>query len=106
MEDDVESEPLEEIEADGNKDQATDSRKNKSKREDKLSSCKLNRAMDDYDAWFWKIVALRTHTKPQDSYLKLVIANHCKTEQDTKEKKMVSVICHQNCMELAAKYLD
>jgi len=78
----------------------------KSKRKDKLSSGNLNVAMDDYDAWFWKIVALCTHTKLQDSYLKPVIANHCKTEQDKKAKKMASGICHQNCTELAARYLD
>jgi len=65
MEDDAESGPLEEIETDCNKDQASDSRKKKSKRKDNLSGEKFTRATRDYDAWFWKIVALCAHTKLQ-----------------------------------------
>ncbi len=62
--------------------------------------------MNDYDAWFQKIVALCSHTKPHDSHLKQVIANNCNIEQDKKTKKMASGIHCQNCMELAARYLD
>jgi len=47
MEDDADSGPPEEIEADGNKDQASDSGKKKSKRKDKLFSEKLTKAMED-----------------------------------------------------------
>jgi len=65
MEDDAESGPLEEIETDGNKHQASDSQTKKSKRKDKLSGEKLTRAMRDYDAWFQKIVELCAHTKLQ-----------------------------------------
>jgi len=71
----------------GNKDQTTDPGKKTNKRKDKLSHGKLNIATDDYDAWFWKIIALCTHTKMQDPYLKAAIANHCKTEQDKNAKR-------------------
>jgi len=104
MEDDADSGPLEEIETDGNKDQASSGKK-KSKRKDKLSGEKLTK---DYDAWFQKIIALHQHTKLQDSYLKQVIANHCNMEQVKKTMKIASGIrphC-QSCMELATRYLD
>jgi len=78
----------------------------KSKRKDKLSDRKLIKAMNDYDAWFWKIVELWTHTKLHDSHLKQVIANHCNKEQDKKTKKMATGILCQNCTELAARYLE
>jgi len=77
--DDAQSGLLEEIETDGNIDQASDFRKKKSKRKDKLSGEKMTLAMEDYDAWFQKIVALCAHTKLHDSHLKQVIANNCNT---------------------------
>jgi len=40
--------------------------------------------MKNYDAWFQKFLALHTCIKLEESYLKLVIANHCKMEQDKK----------------------
>jgi len=43
--------------------------------------------MEDYDAWFQKFLALCTCIKLEDSYLKPVIANHCKSEQDKKAKR-------------------
>jgi len=76
MEDDAESGLPDEIETDGNK----DSREKKSMRKDKLSREKLTKAMEDYDAWFWKIVALHAHTKLHDLHLKQLIANHCNME--------------------------
>jgi len=52
----------------------------------------LNGAMDSYDVWFQKLFALCWQFKPEESYLKLVIENHWKTEQEKKAKKMVSGI--------------
>jgi len=107
IEDDTESGVPEEIDTSHSKDQASDSGKKKSYRKDKLSGEKLTVAMEKYDGWFRRIVALRAHIKPHDSYLKQVIANHCNKEQEKKAKKASSASRpRQNCTELATTYLE
>jgi len=86
IEDDAESGLPEEIDTNHNKDQASDSRKKKSYRKDKLSGEKLTLAMEKYDAWFQRIVEFHAHIKPHDSHLKQVIANHCNREQEKTKK--------------------
>jgi len=86
IEDDTESGPPEEIETDASKDQASDSRRKKSKQKGKISKRKLNKALNDYKCMLPKNYCT-PHTKLHDSHLKQVIANHCNTEQDKKDKE-------------------